>query len=108
VIYFIQCGPGGPIKIGNSVAPRERLKALQHACPYELTLLACCDGFASRELWAQERFAPHHIRGEWYHPAPEIMRLIAEIGPPPASPVDSVAVWAETSRNPQKDIRRTK
>lgn len=75
-VYFIQA-ENGLIKIGVSNDPAARIRALQTGSPIELTLLGVVPG-AGRQTEAQlhEQFAAHRTRGEWFHPAPQ---LIAQI-----------------------------
>ena len=75
-VYFIQAGPKGPIKIGTALRPMDRLRELQVGNPFKLVLLAVIEGHAvvERELHAQ--FAVHRLRGEWFAPVPELIKLI--------------------------------
>jgi hypothetical protein len=76
-IYFIQAGDDGPIKIGSAKSPGERLATHQTSNHEELRIVATIPA-SSRNLERSihASFAKHHIRGEWYHPAPEIMKII--------------------------------
>jgi hypothetical protein len=76
-VYFIQAG-GGDIKIGFSDNPAKRLAQLQTGQPQRLRLLATIPGDARREREIHARFARHRRQGEWFAPAPEILRFIAD------------------------------
>lgn len=79
-IYFIQCGEDGPIKIGlTHGTATKRMRSIQVDSPLPLRLLGTLT--APRRLRAFEvrvhvKFAKHHIRGEWFHPAPELLAFI--------------------------------
>ena len=69
MIYFIQCGENGPIKIGQSDNVQERFKQLQTACPYELKLLWMYSGEEYCEKDIHDKFKHEKVRGEWFHPS---------------------------------------
>lgn len=77
-VYFIECGEGGPIKIGIAQSVYSRMAALQSANPHPLECLVAVERIEARflEEALHERFAEHHIRGEWFRPAPELVALI--------------------------------
>lgn len=76
VIYFIQCGDNGPIKIGLSENVKKRLGALQAANPYQLHLLGVMDGDAAEERMLHVRFGLFRVRGEWYRSHQRLRRFI--------------------------------
>jgi hypothetical protein len=79
VIYFIQAGEGGPVKVGWSVNVPKRLKHLQGANATELRLIGTRPSAARcHEMQLHVDLAEHRIRGEWYPPIPEILDLIEE------------------------------
>ena len=78
-VYFIQHGEGGPIKIGMTKDPASRLKMFQAANPIPLVLLASAADRGGDEHLAHRLFREHRISGEWYHPASEILALVARI-----------------------------
>lgn len=79
VVYFVQAGPDGPIKIGLTTSLDSRLRALQTGSPRRLTLLHTEPGGRDRELALHRRWALHRLRGdgEWFAPAPAILNYIA-------------------------------
>ncbi len=82
-VYFIQQGEDGPIKIGKSHDPHERLAQLQTGSAYELRLLGFCVESPGRdESSFHEKFAEHHLRGEWFNMRPEIYSEATELGTP--------------------------
>jgi hypothetical protein len=83
-IYFIQSGFGdGPIKIGIAANPEARLKELQTANPYWLSLLGVIRVTSAgeardieRELHMQFSMSRTRPRGEWFRPSLELFRTI--------------------------------
>lgn len=75
LIYFVQAGEGGPIKIGYSVAPEERVKDFQCGNPWKLRLLRAFPGGVEEERELHARFAADRMHGEWFKPTPELVRL---------------------------------
>ena len=82
MIYFIQSGDGGPIKIGRTANVKSRFKRLQIASPDVLTMLAVLDGHSTMEVALHKRFQDLKIRGEWYRPDAALLAWIAEHGQP--------------------------
>jgi len=76
-VYFIQSS-GGPIKIGSASDVAARLKSLQTGSADELTLLAMTEGGEFRERELHARFAADRLRGEWFAPSPELIRVIRD------------------------------
>lgn len=80
MIYFIQAGKNGPIKIGHTNGDvKERLQQLQNGCPYELILLWCIKGTPEDEAYLHKKFKPEQIRGEWFRPCRQLLEYI-EVG----------------------------
>ena len=80
-VYFVQAGPGGPVKIGRAKDVDKRMAGLQTACPYRLQLLGVieCDHVSSYEAELHERFAELRIdRSEWFNWAPAIADTVAK------------------------------
>lgn len=68
VIYFVQSGPGGPVKIGwtYKLGAYARLRTLQVGNPVKLTLLAEFNGSEADEQALHLRFKALALRGEWF------------------------------------------
>jgi hypothetical protein len=81
VVYFIQIGDSGPIKIGVSVDVQKRLQQLQTASPYQLRLLAKLLGGESKEAELHRRFAAFKMQGEWFSPSQELQDFIHGLSP---------------------------
>ncbi len=81
MVYFIQDSRTFAIKIGftEQDEPDDRIAALQTGNPSELKVLCTID-MVGRDYEAilHEQFAPYRIAGEWFHPDPEIIRLMIQ------------------------------
>lgn len=78
-VYFIQCGEGGPIKIGIARDPAKRLAGLQTGHFERLQLRALTTGGAKQERAYHDRFAAHRLHGEWFSPHPDLLAEIARL-----------------------------
>ena len=76
MIYFIQAGQDGPIKIGVSDNPQSRLEALQTAHYEKLRLLGVIGGGDSKEKEMHLRFNQYGMTGEWFKPVGELLDFI--------------------------------
>ena len=84
VIYFLQAGEGGAIKIGYCRDLSSRMSAIQTHCPETLIILGVTGGTKETEKELHSRFSEYKRRGEWFDPAPEILeftRLLPKILP---------------------------
>lgn len=84
-IYFIQSGPGGPIKIGWTKNVRRRLRALQTSSAARLEILAVCDGDKRLEAELHRRLAAYRQEGEWFIDCAEVRALMSRLTAPEAS-----------------------
>ena len=74
--YFIQGKITRLIKIGLTIGTvAERLKVLQSTSPDELIVLASIQGDFERAIHHQ--FREHRAHGEWFKPAPELLKFIS-------------------------------
>jgi hypothetical protein len=76
MIYFVQAGDNGPIKIGLAISPETRKKNLQTAHYEELRIIGILDGNSHVEKQLHRQFRDYRIRGEWFHPSQEIIKFI--------------------------------
>lgn len=65
-LYFIQARTTGRIKIGRSVNPKRRLRALQTGNANELKLIASLEGLGWRERDLHETLREWRVSGEWF------------------------------------------
>lgn len=75
MIYFIQ-EDSGPIKIGSAESVKGRLSNWQTHTIKCLKVLAKQEGGRNLERRLHKRFESCRIKGEWFHPAPELMEYI--------------------------------
>ena len=76
MIYFIQEGRSGNIKIGYSQDVSSRLRKLQTANSSQLAILGVVEGSPKEEAEIQGKFSKFQIRGEWHVPDLEILDFI--------------------------------
>lgn len=81
MVYFIQSGNDGPVKIGVSDDPLARVKKLQTGSPAPLNLLAVIPGGIEKERELHAMFAKFRTDREWFQPAFEIFAFIANLTP---------------------------
>ena len=67
MIYFIQAGDNGPVKIGYSINPEKRLQALQTSHPQKLRMITVIDGDRDLEKELHEYFSDESVSGEWFN-----------------------------------------
>jgi Meiotically up-regulated gene 113 len=78
--YFIQHEEGGPIKIGMSSDPEERLRGINinsHDPRYKL--LGVMPGGRTQEKNLHIQFRHIRVHGEWFLPEPELLDYIANL-----------------------------
>lgn len=76
-IYFMKpIGMIGPIKIGCSGWPDERVKQLMVWSPYPLEIVHSFEGGQSTERKLHHCFADLHSHGEWFHPGTRLLKAI--------------------------------
>lgn len=97
MIYFVACPQANAVKIGAMWGgnPYHRLMTLQVGCPFDLELLAVCDGGDKAEAALHDRFAEHRIRGEWFRLTDELRAHIAQFSKPERLPRG----WHSQKRN---------
>jgi hypothetical protein len=81
VIYFIQQGSDGPIKIGHTgfESVSSRIKALQTASPFMLRLLVTMEGDLEKEKILYSQFKAYRLHGEWFQPCVEVLAYISNL-----------------------------
>jgi hypothetical protein len=81
MIYFLQSGENGPIKIGHTEGHVVwRMRQLQHSSPYELSILGIHAGDHSEEQRLHRKFSADRFRNEWFNPVPSILKHIDDMG----------------------------
>lgn len=80
MIYVIQAGDQGPIKIGFAINPKNRISQLQTANPKKLRILKIINGGSDTEREIHKRLSAYRMNGEWFQPCAEVMHYIARLG----------------------------
>lgn len=78
MIYFIQQGDDGPVKIGYATVIEKRLRALQSASPHQLKVIGSMQGSVIDERKLHIQFSKHRLQGEWFEPDIEIIKYASE------------------------------
>lgn len=82
MIYAIQAGLNGPIKLGRAVDPAKRLQTLQTGHPEVLRLLAVepCGNDEEAEKTLHQHCAAFRLRGEWFMPHGRVLETVQNMG----------------------------
>lgn len=76
MIYFIQDGENGPIKIGYSDDVAGRIKELSTSTHNDLRVLLVISGEYEQETQLHKRFSLAHKKREWFWPVKELVEFI--------------------------------
>lgn len=99
-VYFIKpVGMDGPIKIGCSGVPAQRLIDLASWSPFPLEIIGKTPGTMKDEGFLHRCFSEYHSHHEWFYFTPALGETIRKIL---ASSIDDV----RSSLTPKKHIRR--
>lgn len=79
-VYFARpIGMIGPIKIGHTIKPRERLPQIAAWSPFPLEFAYVEESPSSLEGRLHKCFADCHSHLEWFHPVPRLVDAIKEL-----------------------------
>lgn len=92
IVYFIQAGKDGPIKIGTTTNLSKRVRAIAQGGPDVITVLASIPGGRSLEARLHRALHESRRRLEWFHPTPEV-RALAILAA--SRGIDPVLRWLE-------------
>jgi DNA-binding XRE family transcriptional regulator len=95
VIYFIQAGKGGPIKIGHTRNPITRIESIALATAATVIPLSVVPGERGDELGLHAAFSHLRIKGEWFTPARDLLDYIASLPPYRRTPVITAREFKE-------------
>jgi len=73
------CAMRGPIKIGFSNAPTDRIKAISEWSPFPLEIAAMIAGNRPLEYRLHRRFWDSHSHREWFHPTPDVLGCVTAL-----------------------------
>lgn len=74
--YFLECESTSNIKIGRSVDPKKRFKALSTSSPTVIRILGVIEKDVETEL--HRKFKESRLQGEWFGSTPELLEYIKE------------------------------
>lgn len=104
--YFLRAADGtGPIKIGCSRLPHNRLRYYNSLSPVPLTILAMCEGGQETERRFHAAFAEDWSHHEWFHPTEALLRTVEQVASqtfdfsslPPAKRIPQAHGWTAQS-----------
>ena len=73
MVYFVQQGNKGPIKIGTSINPLRRLSELQTSHHEQLNIIGVVEGDKTVEKVFHKLFEKFRLYGEWFKPSKDII-----------------------------------
>ena len=76
MIYMVQAGENGPVKIGTAIDVPARIRELQCGNPEPLRLLRTLDGGRDAEAWFHRHFRSSRYRAEWFSFCEEMLTAI--------------------------------
>jgi len=80
LVYFARpIGMAGPIKIGVSANPEERIKPLLSWSPFPLEVVVMVKGGMELEQRLHKCFADCHSHGEWFFPVKRLVEAVDRI-----------------------------
>lgn len=97
MIYFIQSGPDGRVKIGCAHNPARRIATLKCASPYPVEVLAIWEGGFEVEKTLHHFLSAHRVHGEWFAPHAEVLAA--------ANECPAVAVKAKAKGRPNSALK---
>lgn len=78
-VYFLSCEwPDFPIKIGWASDVALRVRKLQGAMPYKITVLGMFPGTIDDERRLHIGYAEYRLEGEWFSRSDKLMALVSE------------------------------
>lgn len=89
MLYAIQAGDDGPVKLGTAVDPVARLRVLQTPHHTRLHLRAAWPGERVDERALHARFGANRLHGEWFGCTPELIAFVRERAAAMPTPVPS-------------------
>ena len=79
MVYFIQAGENGPIKIGTSTVPQIHLDRLQQGNHEELNLVAEIPGERNLEKKVRADLEAFERGRQWFYPTDEVLDYIEKM-----------------------------
>lgn len=79
LVYFVQQGSNGPIKIGASRNFDKRLRTLRTHSPVELNVIGTFPGGFDLERELHHELMNHQLEGEWFSPNDEVLAAFTRL-----------------------------
>ena len=92
MIYFIQAGNDGPIKIGYAQNSSARRRELQTGNHEELNLITEIPGGKDREDTIHNDLRSYRYRGEWFRATPEVLAYIGKVAQVEYEPINGIKI----------------
>lgn len=89
-IYFLECPPFGPIKIGYSAHILKRIMDLNGSNGQETKFLGAIPGSRANERALHQRFAHAHAHHEWFWPYSDLLQFLVSLGMEPTVIMDKM------------------
>jgi hypothetical protein len=105
VVYFIQSGDCGPVKVGFSTVLGLRVEALQCSSPYPIYVRGTIDGPRKLEKSIHRWLSIRRVRGEWYE-AEHALAVLKWLDGKPAEQSLSEVHAAIADRSEERRARR--
>jgi hypothetical protein len=86
VVYMIQVGEHGPVKIGWTDDVERRLSGLQTANHERLRVIRLFEGGPAEERMLHKQFASQRLEGEWFTFTKEMLDVVGLPEPKPKPP----------------------
>lgn len=79
VYFFKPCGVDGPIKIGCSESPEDRMATFAAWSPWPLEMIGRVPGTTKDEIYLHRCFWQVRSHGEWFRSSPELRAAIHRV-----------------------------
>lgn len=79
IVYFLQCGKGGPVKIGTSRDGWGRVLSVAASMPHRMAFCSIVVGGLQLERNLHRRFRKFRLNGEWFKPEGELKDLMRKL-----------------------------
>ena len=102
MVYFIQAGENGPIKIGASTVPQIHLDRLQQGNHEELKIVAAIPGERNLEKKVRADLEAFKRERQWFYPTDEVLDYIEKMQLIEYDMVDGVPLailWRDSEDN---------
>lgn len=112
-VYFMRpIGMAGPVKVGCSVMPKDRLKALDIWSPFPLEIIASAPGSHCNERAVHWHLRDDRLHGEWFRWSERLSALVSHVQRAGSLPPLEASPYGKTGKrrgnNPSRHPEWTK